>query len=336
MNRNIWMVRAGRNAMYVDEFLSNNLISIGWNEVGDLAKVDTLEQVKEVLTTIYPNRKKGWVNICSGQIYRFKKEIVKGELVMTYNSSERIYHIGEVVSEYIYDSNSNDSEDHHHIRRVKWKNKVERDDLSASTKNSLGAISTIFKISLESSKELITKIENKRGNTKADVDKDTEEEELDVIKEDIEDKAKEFLKDKIANINWEEMQELMAGILRAMGYKTMISPKGPDRGKDIIASPDGLGLEDPKIIVEVKHRKKTTMGSQEVRSLLGGLRQNDKGIFLSTGGFTKEAKYEAERANNSLTLINLDLLVQLIFQYYDDFDSETKTLIPLKKIYWPI
>lgn len=51
------------------------------------------------------------------------------------------------------------------------------------------------------------------------------------------------------------MEELIAGLLSAMGYRTLLSPKGPDRCKDIIASPDGLGLEDPKIIVEVKHRQ---------------------------------------------------------------------------------
>jgi predicted Mrr-cat superfamily restriction endonuclease len=44
------------------------------------------------------------------------------------------------------------------------------------------------------------------------------------------------------------MQELVAGILRAMGYKTLVSPAGADRGKDIIASPDGFGFEPPRIV----------------------------------------------------------------------------------------
>jgi restriction system protein len=131
------------------------------------------------------------------------------------------------------------------------------------------------------------------------------------------------------------MQELVAGILRAMGYKTRISPKGADRGKDIIASPDGLGLENPKIVVEVKHRQ-GSMGSPEVRSFLGGLRPSDKGLYISTGGFSKDAKYEAERANIPITLVDSDILVELIIQYYDSFDNDTKTLVPLKKIYWPI
>ena len=38
-------------------------------------------------------------------------------------------------------------------------------------------------------------------------------------------KAHEFIKDKILQLDWEEMQELVAGILRAMGYKTIVIVK---------------------------------------------------------------------------------------------------------------
>ncbi|MDC0946604.1 restriction endonuclease [Nitrospinaceae bacterium] len=44
------------------------------------------------------------------------------------------------------------------------------------------------------------------------------------------------------------MQELVAGLLRAMGSKTKVFPAGPDQGKDIIASPDGFDFEIPRII----------------------------------------------------------------------------------------
>ena len=78
------------------------------------------------------------------------------------------------------------------------------------------------------------------------------------------------------------------------------------------------------------------MGAQELRSFLGGLRASDKGLYVSTGGFSKDAKYEAERANIPITLVDSDILVELIIQYYGGFDNETKALVPLKKIYWPI
>lgn len=146
---------------------------------------------------------------------------------------------------------------------------------------------------------------------------------------------REFIKDKISALDWEELQELVAGILRAMGYKTRISPRGSDRGKDVEASPDGLGLTDPHIIAEVKHREGGTMGSQELRSFIAGLRPRHKGLYVSTGGFTKEARYEADRANNQVSLIDSDELVNLIIHYYDNFDAKARSLLPLRKIYWP-
>lgn len=85
-----------------------------------------------------------------------------------------------------------------------------------------------------------------------------------------------------------------------MGYKTQVSPAGADRGKDIIASPDGFGFENPRIIVEVKHRREQ-MGSQQIRSFIGGRHKDDRGLYVSTGGFTKDARYEAD--GNAVNLL---------------------------------
>ena len=120
-----------------------------------------------------------------------------------------------------------------------------------------------------------------------------------------------------------------------MGYNTRVSPSGPDRGKDIVASPDGFGFEQPRIIVEVKHRS-AQMGTQEVRSFLSVIRHaGDKGLYVSTGGFSKEAYYEAERAANPITLMNLDDFVEAFLDHYEAMDLETRVLLPLKKVYWP-
>ena len=130
------------------------------------------------------------------------------------------------------------------------------------------------------------------------------------------------------------MQELVAGILRAMGYKTLVSPAGADRGKDIIASPDGFGFEPPRIVVEVKHRHER-MGSGEIRSFLGGRHKDDRGLYVSTGGFTKDALYEGERANVHLTMWTLDELARTLMAHYPATDPETKRLVPLRYFYVP-
>ncbi len=122
---------------------------------------------------------------------------------------------------------------------------------------------------------------------------------------------------------------------RRCRHASRISPSGPDRGKDIVASPDGFGFESPRIVVEVKHRTGSAMGSQEVRSFLGGRHKDDKGLYVSTGGFSKDARYEAERASIPLTLMDLDDLVRAILEHYERMDADSQRLVALRKIYWP-
>ena len=131
-----------------------------------------------------------------------------------------------------------------------------------------------------------------------------------------------------------DMEHFVAGLLRAMGYKTRVSPVGPDRGRDIFASPDGLGLEDPRIFVEVKHRS-GAMGAPAVRSFLGGRRPGDRCLYISTGGFARDAMYEADRASVPISLLDLDDLVTLALEHYERLDVEGQRLLPLKRLYWP-
>lgn len=126
----------------------------------------------------------------------------------------------------------------------------------------------------------------------------------------------ELIKDKIAALLPEEMKELVATILRAMGFKAKVSPKGPDRGVDMIASPDGLGLTQPRIKAEVKHRN-DSMSAPAIRGLIRALREGGSGLFVSTGGFTRETRYETDRSTFPLTLVDL---ADLIISHYESFD----------------
>ena len=42
--------------------------------------------------------------------------------------------------------------------------------------------------------------------------------------------AFEGIKDRINSLDWDEMQNLVAGVLRSMGYKTQVSPCGSRSG----------------------------------------------------------------------------------------------------------
>lgn len=329
----MFMVRSGEGNYLFSYNKENKIIAIGWNKLGDLSNVHSFEAIKKMMIEYYAEDKLQTQAMNAGQVNRFVNLISEDDFIITYCSELRIYLVGK-AGKYQYNDQLTD---YFHSRKVEWLGEVKRDALSVKTKNSLGSIATVFEVSEFAKEEVLAVLEKKPVDESfKSTESSDAEDTLSAIKDDYIARSHEFIKDKVSALSWEDMQELVAAILRAMGFKTTVSKKGGDRGKDVIASPDGLCLEEPRIFVEVKHREKSMMGAPEIRSFIGGLRQGSKGIFVSTGGFTKEARYEAERSVIPLTLIDIDDLVNLIIDNYDNFDVEGRTLIPLKKIYWPL
>jgi restriction system protein len=323
------MIRAKEGGKLFDLFKEKALVAIGWTDVGSLQKLITREAIAASVANTWPEWHPQKVSMSAGQLFRFRSEIQVGDHVVTYDPSRRIYLLGTISGDYRYDMIA---EDTGNVRPVQWNGEVSRDLLSVSTKNSLGAISTLFLVPEAAAVDLQRALVHKSPAAVSDSEIE-ETEESDLLR-DIQARAMEFIKDHITKLEWDEMQELVAGLLRAMGYKTRVSPSGSDRGKDIVASPDGFGFESPRIVVEVKHRS-DAIGSQHIRSFLGGRHPDDKGLYVSTGGFTKDAYYEAERASIPITLMNIDDLVEAMTEHYEDLDIQTKQLLPLRRIYWP-
>lgn len=329
---NCWMVRAERKSQYLEDFLEKNVVTIGCAKAGDITGLTEKSVILERIESAFPDWKPGKREVWANQLYKFVNVLAIGDKVLSYDTQARKYHIGTITGQCQHSPEIVGR--HASYRSVKWQGSVPRDILSTPTKNSLGAISSLFRVPDVAANEILAALKGEPQQQSEVVENDEESEEQ--ILENLEERALEFTKDRINRLGWEEMQELVAGILRAMGYKTRVSPSGPDRGKDIIASPDGFGFENPRIVVEVKHRVSSAMGAQEIRSFLGGRHNDDKGLYVSTGGFTKDAYYEAERASIPLTLMNLDDLVWALLENYEDLDVETKQLIPLKRVFWPV
>jgi len=329
---NTWMVRAEVGGRLFDMFREKSVVAIGWSAIGSLEGLTSREAIARALAPEWPDWKPQTLSMNAGQLYRFRSEIKAGDRVVTYDPSRRVYLVGTISGDYRFDPSV--GEDYANVRPVAWEGEVSRDLLTVASKNSLGAISTLFLVPDEAAADLERALKARGPAAEpAEAEAEAESKEEDIFK-DIQARGLEFIKDQVSRLEWGEMQELVAGLLRAMGYKTRVSPSGPDRGKDIVASPDGLGFEQPRIVVEVKHRK-GTMGAPEIRSFLGGRHADDKGLYVSTGGFTREAYYEAERASIPLTLMDIEHLVEALIEHYDNLDIATKQLLPLKRVYWP-
>jgi restriction system protein len=164
------------------------------------------------------------------------------------------------------------------------------------------------------------------------VEESAKEEEISA--DEIEESAREQIENYINKKNPYEFQDLAAALLRGMGYFTpFVAPVGKDGGVDIVAYRDPLGTLSPRIKVQIKHRESSATVS-EVRQLMGLLgKDGDVGIFISSGGFTPDAKTTARNANVHVELVDLPRFVTLWQEFYQKLTDEDKTKLPLFPIY---
>jgi restriction system protein len=288
--------------------------------------------MRQRLKDSYRDEKPGALAGSAAMAYKFRQRITIGDPVVTYDPAKREYLLGKVTSDYRYSPGR--VPDYNHVRDVSWEGRVSRDLLSTGSKNTLGSTLTLFEPGEEVLQDLRRAMHAPDAAQQAASEPDAEEE-VELLRKDVASKAHEFIKDRILALSADDAERLVAGLLEAMGYRARVTKKGPDRGRDIIASPDGLGLQEPRIMVEVKHRQ-ASMGAPEIRGFLGALRAPTRGLYVSTGGFTREAHYEAERAAVPVTLIDLDDFANLITDHYEDFNLDARALLPLVRVYWPV
>ena len=324
-----WMVRAGDNNELISEWLAKETASIGWRELGNPRRFRDRDQLIAESHRVYAEAKPRSRIQGASQVWRFANEITVNDRIITYERNTREYLIGTVIEEHRFDPTAI-SEYYPNVIGVKWEaRRISRDLLSQKAKNSLGSIRTVFRVD-PYGPEFDQVLAGNEPLTTDDGDGEPEE---DASNEDFAQQAITMVEDQVDNLDPWEMQELVAGLLRAMGYQIRVSTPGPDGGVDVLAYKDAFGFERPIIKVQVKHRGSST-SAPEVQQLLGANPIDANSIFVSTGGFTSAAVSVARQ--NGVRLIDLSELVNLILTWYESMPNETKSLLPLRKVYVPM
>lgn len=151
--------------------------------------------------------------------------------------------------------------------------------------------------------------------------------------EQLESDAREGIKAFIAAKDPYAFQDLVAALLRAMGYYTpFIAPKGKDGGVDIIAYVDPLGARTPRIKVQVKHKPDSPIRASDIRALSGVLKTGDIALFVTSGTYSPDARNAASGNDKFLRLIDGDEFIEMWQEYYDKMTDDDKNMLPLKRI----
>jgi len=309
-------------------FLQKDVIAIGWKEIGDLSKIKAeRDAFKEKYAQVYPDAKKGSIANGAGMLYRFACEVQIGDYVVFPSKIDRRINIGIVEGNYEYNPDAVEYAQQH---KVKWLKHLPRTAFSQGALYEVGSAMSFFSIK-NYSDEYLSALE--KNFKKEDISNDSEEDEsVGATADEIIESTKDFiLKELSKNLKGYDLEQFVANLLNAMGYRTSVSAHGGDSGIDITAYKDEL---PPRILVQVKSQDGDIKEST-IQSLKGAMREGDYGLFVTLSNYTKNAQKYLENTP-IIRGINGTELVDLILKYYEDLSEKYRKMIPLKMVYIPV
>lgn len=331
----LWVVRAGRYGEQQETALNEGLVCHAWNELPDYSAFRTRDELRRLYEKTYPREGEKQIIAGLSQIWRFAREIQKGDVVALPLKTESAVALGRVTGEYQYKTVAQNVM---HIRSVEWLKTVPRSALPKDILGSMSSKLTVFKVSRNDADGRVKKIltlptlvpENGTENAEAEIE-DAAGGDAVNLEEAARDEILKFIQAKFTG---HDLARLVDAVLRAQGYKTEASSPGPDGGVDILAGSGPLGFDQPRLCVQVKSGSGPE-GQKTLNELLGVVSKfgAEQGLLVSWGGFTNPVKQDARKAFFTIRLWDQGDLVDAILENYEGLDDQIKGELPLRRIW---
>ncbi len=339
----LWLVRAGKHGEFEEKFLREKKIYLCWNRLcHDLSSLSSQAKLRSLMQEVYPNNaaKK---NINQGsQIWAFSHRMKVGDWVALPSKLKSAIHFGKITGDYTFTPKAENP--FYHYRTVDWfATDIPRSNFDQDILYSLGAFMTICQIKRNDAEKRIKDMaENGWKPSKSFVSSkavSATDEEIDTSEDfsDLEELSlDQIAKTILAKFKGHGMETLVKSILDAQGYTTYLTPKGADKGVDILAGQGPMGFGEPRICVQVKSEENPI--SREVLDQLIGVMQNvqaTQGLLVSWSGFKNTIDKEKANQFFRVRLWGQKDLIQQLLKHYDKLDEDIRADLPLKRI-WTI
>lgn len=336
----LWVVHISNNKHLAERAQDEGFMCIGWTRIGDLTSYDTPEKLKGAYERAFPSKSMASVRSSYNQVYKFAHEMEIGEPVIYPIKASRDIFIGRIAGPYEW---SDDTElvegDYCNIRRVEWIERVPRVRFSQGALRSFGSFSSVSTaddhldevIAILSGESIVHVPASKSIQQVADIDEaDESEDDAATAAEEVLQATKDYLIRRWSRTA-QEFEEVVAAVFRALGYTATTQQGTRDLGVDVIAHSDPLGVNPPVLKIQAKSGT-SSVGAPAVKQLRGVLNPGEKGILISLGGYSSDAKH-TEQNDANLILIDSDRFVDLFLSSYDNLCAEMRHRFPLRQVY---
>ncbi len=329
----VWLVRAGRYGEDEETALSEGLAIIGFRNVDDLRNYASLEELTAALLAKDPEGSQPRAANLARQLWAFREGMKQGDIVvLPLKSRPGQIALGHVAGPYEFRKMG---EPQRHVRPVRWESAtLARSTFGQDLLYSFGAFMTVCRIRRNDAERRVAAVlAGKPDPGTAQADDETVDEALERtdIAQAAHDEIVSFVRHRFQG---HELARLVAAVLEAEGFRTAVSPPGPDQGVDILAGRGSLGLDVPLLCVQVK-ASRAPEGVTVFRALQGTMSSFSatQGLLVCWTGFTQEARREARQQAFKIALWDQTDLVQAIYRTYERLSPEIQAELPLKRIW---
>lgn len=345
VNNSAWVIRSGRYGERDEWAIENSCSGGGWREVPDLSNTSTRRDIEAIVDDVYPQESPGARTNFTAQLWALRSRIEVGDLMAMPMKTTREIALGRVTSGYRYLSDNEPG--YRHVVGVEWQRQVPRSVIKQDLLYTLGSSLTIFSPTRHNA---VARLEHVLAtgqdvgssgaggaSTSGRVDKASTGA-PDVVDEpeshpDIEVIALDQITTRIAEeFSGHSFAHLVAELLRAEGFEADEAPPGADGGIDITAGRGLLGLESPKLIVQVKTPQ---IGSEVVAQLNGLVHTHgaDYGLLATWAGLSRPAREAVKHQRFRVKVWESEDIVAALLRNYEKLPEDITERVPLRRVW---
>jgi restriction system protein len=262
-------------------------------------------------------KKDGTLRNWEAQLWAFAKRIQPGDIIALPRKRSSTIAFGHVTGPYRYVADAPTGTNHQ--IPVEWiTTDLQRTRIDKDLLHSFGSAMTVFQVRRNNAEQRIRQLllgkitATPHEATVAAIEELPDETES----LDIERVAQDEIIQRIgARFRGHELEGLVEAVLQAQGFTTERTPVGADGGVDIVGGKGPLGLDVPRICVQVKSSDDPAdvtvlRQMQGVLSTFGA----DVGLIVSWGGFKRSVEQEARRHFFRMRLWDADDLLEAVLE----------------------
>lgn len=335
----VYLARAGRNGEEEELALENQLAVIGFTDVPSLEDARDYDAVAKLVKDAYPDMKSRTAGNFTGQLWAFALAMQEGDIVVLPRKLTSQIAIGRVTGPYRHIQVNSELR---HTRSVEWiRPDVPRATFEQDLLYSFGAFMTVCNISRNDAAQRVMAVLEEMPDPGPSIRSETPtnespppEDQTEVIP-DLPQMAHDQIVARIqSRFTGHELTHLVDAVLQVDGWVTKVSPPGPDGGVDILAGRGSLGLDGPRLCVQVKSQHSPT--DVTVYRTLQGTMQTfnaEQGLLVCWGGYNRVVLQEAKQSHFKVRLWDSSDLVGAIYRTYERLPAEIQAELPLKQVW---